>query len=318
FFREHPELSVAINITSDTPLLTVVQWLASRSSVTDLTDELSRSLTVTSAPIARGGLSDVYRATRPDGTQLAIKCLRRHDSKHVKRTARELNTWSRLKHQNVLEPSGLALFQGCLAMVSPWMKYGSVTRVAKKRPDMDRYKLCQQLTAAIDYLHREGVVHGDIKGENVLVAKNGTLKLTDFGLAVMHDAAVEFSQTDPGGGTARYMAPELWEEDSERSREADVYAMGMEILTGEVPFPEIKSAHRIGIAVAQQRRVPDVSELQKESASLEEKVMLAVLQSCWKYEPKDRPTARKVALLVSSSRLFVSELEPSIANALPR
>ncbi|KAG8699147.1 hypothetical protein FRC09_006816, partial [Ceratobasidium sp. 395] len=294
FFREHPELSVAVNITSDTPLLTVVQWLASRSSITDLTDELSRSLTVTSAPIARGGLSDVYRATRPDGTQLAIKCLRRHDSKHVKRTARELNTWSRLKHRNVLELSGLALFQGCLAMLSPWMEYGSVTSVVKQWPDRDRYKLCQQLTAAIDYLHREGV-------ENALVAKDGTLKLTDFGLAVMHDVAVEFSQTDPGGGTARYMAPELWEEDSERSREADVYAMGMtmlEILTGDVPFPEIKSAHRIGIAVAQQRRVPDVPKLQKESASLEEKVMLAVLQSCWKYEPKDRPTARKVALLV--------------------
>ncbi|KAG8793300.1 hypothetical protein FRC12_003175 [Ceratobasidium sp. 428] len=301
FFRKYPQLSVVINITSDTPFLTVVQWLASHSSITDFTDELSRSLAVTSAPIARGGLSDVYRATRSDGTQLAIKCLRRHDPKHVKRTARELNTWSRLKHQNVLELSGLALFQGCLAMVSPWMKYGSVTSVVKQWPDRDRYKLCQQLTAAIDNLHREGVVHGDIKGENALVAKDGTLKLTDFGLAVMHDVAVEFSQTDPGGGTARYMAPELWEEDSERSREADVYAMGMtmlEILTGDVPFPEIKSAHRIGIAVAQQRRVPDVPELQKESASLEEKVMLAVLRSCWKYEPKDRPTARKVALLV--------------------
>ncbi|KAG8775490.1 hypothetical protein FRC12_001447 [Ceratobasidium sp. 428] len=84
FFREHPELSVAINITSDTPLLTVVQWLASRSSITDLTDELSRSLTVTPFAVARGGLSDVYRATRSNGAQLAIKCLRQHDPKHVK------------------------------------------------------------------------------------------------------------------------------------------------------------------------------------------------------------------------------------------
>ncbi|KAG8779672.1 hypothetical protein FRC12_023969, partial [Ceratobasidium sp. 428] len=314
FFDEHPELSVVVDITSDTPLPTVVRWLASRSSITNLTDQLSRSLTITPFAVARGGVSDVYCATRSDETYWAIKCLRQHDPKHLKRTARELNTWSKLKHKNVLELYGLAVFNGCLAMVSPWMEYGSVSSVVKKWPQMNRYTFvrinlsyphkdkklkqtqCQQLSAAIDYIHQEGV-------ENALVAQDGTLKLTDFGLAIVHDAAVQFSMTDLGGGTGRYMAPELWTEDPQRSREADVYAMGMtmlEIITGDVPFREIKSTHMISFAVAHQRRTPNVPELQKESASLDEMVMLSILRSCWRYEPQDRPTARKVASLVKS------------------
>ncbi|KAG9105246.1 hypothetical protein FRC07_009456, partial [Ceratobasidium sp. 392] len=321
FFRERPDLSIVVNITSDTPLPTVVKYLAKHSNITDLTDELSRSLTVSPYAVARGGLSDVYRAVRSDGTQVAIKCLREHDPKHVKRTARELNTWSKLKHRHVLELCGLAVFRGCLAMVSPWMEYGSVSSVVKKWPDMDRYELCWQLASAIEYLHQEKVVrrlvlpcfglqvdnlvaqvHGDIKGDNVLVAQDTTLKLTDFGLAIMHDKTLEFSHTDPGGGTMRWMAPELFEEDSRRSFEADIYAMGMtmlEIITGEVPFRELKHAHSVSWAIVKERRTPEVPELQTKPVTRRATIMLEVLGWCWEYDPQKRPKARQVASVVN-------------------
>ncbi|KAG9097351.1 hypothetical protein FS749_006524 [Ceratobasidium sp. UAMH 11750] len=138
---------------------------------------------------------------------MAIKCLRQHDPKHIKRTARELNTWSKLKHRNVLELFGLAVFHGRLAMVSPWVEYGSVRSVVSKWPTVDRYNLCRQLALAVKYVHQENVVHGDIKGDNLLVDSNGVAKLTDFGLAIMEDQAFQFSHTDPGGGTAQWMAP---------------------------------------------------------------------------------------------------------------
>ncbi|KAG8741492.1 hypothetical protein FRC10_002743 [Ceratobasidium sp. 414] len=318
FFREHPELSIVVNITSDTPLAIVVQYLAQHSSITNLSAELSNSMTVSQYAVARGGLSDVYLATRPDGTRVAIKCLRQHDPKHIKvrttyvqlidsflalivfqRTARELQTWSKLKHQNVLELYGLALFQGCLAMVSPWMKYGSVSSVVKKWPGMDRYKL---LTSAVEYLHEENVVHGDLKGDNMLVAEDGSIKISDFGLSIMHDKVFQFSQTDPGGGTCRWMAPELYKEGGQRSRETDVYAMGMtmlEIITGDVPFREIQSGPMVIMAVAVERRVPQVPELQAEPASPQAAIMLNILHWCWKYEPSERPTAGQVASLVN-------------------
>ncbi|KAG8741496.1 hypothetical protein FRC10_002747 [Ceratobasidium sp. 414] len=317
FFREHPDLSIVVNVTSDTPLATVVQYLAKHSSITNLSDELSHSLTVSPYAVARGGLSDVYLATRPDGTRVAIKCLRQHDPKHVKvcttyvqlvdsfqaliafqRTARELQTWSKLKHRNVLELYGLALFQGCLAMVSPWMKYGSITSVVKKWPEMDRYKLCHQLASAVEYLHKENVVHGDIKGDNILVDHDGTLKITDFGLSIMHDRVFQFSQTDAGGGTCRWMAPELYKEEGQRSCGTDVYAMGMEIITCDVPFREIKSGHMVILAVVNERRVPQVPELQAEPVSPRAAIMLNILHWCWKFEPSERPTARQVATLV--------------------
>ncbi|KAG8774316.1 hypothetical protein FRC12_002053 [Ceratobasidium sp. 428] len=315
--------TVVVAITSDTPLPTVIQWLTSYARIADLTSELARDTAITSPFVAaHGGVADVYRVTRSDRKQLAIKCLRRYDPKHVKvrifpgshfwpgrlfvtvmqRTARELRIWSNLKHKNVLELYGLGVFQGYLAIVSPWMVYGSVVSVVKKWPDMNRYILCRQLIAAIEYLHHVDVIHGDIKGENVLVAEDGILKLADFGLSVMHDNTFQFSQTDPGGGTSRWMAPELWTEYGQRSSEADVYAMGMtmfEIITGKPPFYEIESTHQIVIKVLQERCTPQVPELQSETAPPEARLMYNILQWCWKYEPRERPTAQEVVALTN-------------------
>ncbi|QRV91868.1 Tyrosine kinase specific for activated [Ceratobasidium sp. AG-Ba] len=233
--------------------------------------------------------------------QVAVKCLRQHDPKHVKRTTRELNVWSKLKHKNVLGLSGMALFQGCLAMVSPWMAYGSVNSVLRKWPEMNRLPWCLQLARAIEYLHEENVVHGDIKGDNLVMDQDGTIKLTDFGLSIMDEAVFQFSQTDPGGGTTRWMAPELFGDGPQRSRETDIYAMGMtilEIITGDVPFREIKSGHSIIWAVRQERRTPQVPELEHNSASGQDMILLGVLKWCWKYNPAERPTARQVAYML--------------------
>ncbi|KAG9097347.1 hypothetical protein FS749_006520 [Ceratobasidium sp. UAMH 11750] len=86
------------------------------------------------------------------------------------------------------------------------MEYGGARSVASKWPTVDRYNLCRQLALAVEYVHQENVVHGDIKGDNLLVDRDGTAKLADFGLAIVEDQGLRFSQTDPGGGTARWMA----------------------------------------------------------------------------------------------------------------
>ncbi|KAG9100674.1 hypothetical protein FS749_013721 [Ceratobasidium sp. UAMH 11750] len=248
--------------------------------------------------MASGGLADVYRITRPNGTQLAIKCLRQHDSKHVKHTVRELNTWSKLKHRAVLELSGLAVFQGRLAMVSPWMEYGSVSSVVKKWPEADRCILCQQLALAVQYLHKEDIVHGDIKGDNLLMDRDGTIKLTDFGLAIMQDQVFKFSQTDPGGGTIRWMAPELYGDKPQRSRETDIYAMGMEILTGNVPFRECPTGPSVIRAVVQ-GRTPNIMDLLAEPFEHRKTLMVGIMQWCWKHEPSERATARRVVTMMN-------------------
>ncbi|KAG9081620.1 Leucine-rich repeat serine/threonine-protein kinase 2, partial [Ceratobasidium sp. 392] len=84
-------------------------------------------------------------------------------------------------------------------------------------------------------------VFGDLKAQNVLIGPDGTAKITDFGLSVLGEATCMFSTTQSsGGGSLRWMAPELISDPtSKRSYEADVYALAMEILTNEFPFPKL-------------------------------------------------------------------------------
>jgi hypothetical protein len=70
----------------------------------------------------------------------------------MQRTARELNAWSKLKHPNVLELLGLTLFHDCLAMVSPWMEYGSVMTVIRRSPELDRYKMVSAISGTLESL----------------------------------------------------------------------------------------------------------------------------------------------------------------------
>ncbi|KAF8597221.1 kinase-like protein [Ceratobasidium sp. AG-I] len=110
----------------------------------------------------------------------------------------------------------------------------------------------------------------------------------------MHDQAMRFSETDPGGGTTRWMAPELFSEEGVRCRETDVYALGMtmlEIMTGRPPFSEIRFGPAVIKAVSQDRRIPDVSELQAKPLSARASLMLTALLRCWKYEADKRITA---------------------------
>ncbi|KAG8721745.1 hypothetical protein FRC08_010626 [Ceratobasidium sp. 394] len=284
------------------PVKNVVDYLIKYSGITDLTDEMKSMEIKGDFPIARGGLADVYQGTRQDGEVVAIKSIRQLDEKQVKHTARELSTWVRVKHNNILELRGLAMFRGSLSMVSPWMDHGNVNAALKNNPDLDPYQLCRQLAAVVKYLHDGNVVHGDIKGDNLLMGPDGTLKLTDFGLAIMHDKALQFSETDPGGGTTRWMAPELFVDGAQRCRETDVYAMGMtmlEMITRDVPFREIQSTGgAIILAVTRDKRTPDLSELEKKPVSPRSYIMIGILHRCWRFNPRERATADDVVGLL--------------------
>ncbi|CAE6352779.1 unnamed protein product [Rhizoctonia solani] len=174
---------------------------------------------------------------------MAIKCVK-HTTPHkrLKRAARELNCWSSHKHKNILPLFGFAVVEGNLAMVSPWMKNGCITEYVTRSPDCDRLKLCAQLAGAIAYLHEQNVIHGDIKGPNVLISDEGDVQVTDFGVSIMDHREIEFSVTSTGAGTQRWQAPEILRGDSDSSKEADVYALGMtmiEAYTGKHPYDSI-------------------------------------------------------------------------------
>ncbi|KAF8597274.1 kinase-like protein [Ceratobasidium sp. AG-I] len=285
-----PPLS-EFEITSETPLDAVINYFRHESILQDYTAELEHAV-CSRYPVATGGLADIYNATLSSGAIVAIKRMRSGfigEGKATKRTARELHTWSRLRHNNILEILGLAVFGGKLAMISPWMSKGNVMHYIENHPYLDKYSL---VVEAVVYLHQMDVVHGDLKGDNVLVSDDGTLKLTDFGLTIMHELHVRFSTTEPGGGTYRWMAPELGQDESSRSKEADIYALGMTMLqlfTGQIPFPEIRSDMVIINEVMMGGRKPEcpLDLIQ----TPRDQLLWNVFASCWVREPAHRATA---------------------------
>ncbi|KAF8608136.1 kinase-like protein [Ceratobasidium sp. AG-I] len=294
-------------VTATTPLTWVIAFFTqfADTPVDDYTSELKNASYVSSDPVITSSLSDIYRATLRKGTHIAVKCVRTAVSgnqKVLKHTVQELGAWSTLDHINVLRLLGIALFKDRLAMVSEWMEQGSIISALKIRPEVDRYALCIQIVGVVAWLHGKKLVHGDLKGANILMSEDGIPKLTDFGLAIMQEEILNFSTTFQGGGTMRWMAPELFLENPARSYKTDVYALGMtilEILTCQDPFQEIQGTE-IMYTVTVKKKMPRRPEHLAEKTPRNELFWSAMCQ-CWVHEPSRRATAQEIADLLDSA-----------------
>ncbi|KAG8788045.1 hypothetical protein FRC12_014979 [Ceratobasidium sp. 428] len=276
----------------------------SETPVQDYTAEL-REAECSDTTVASSALSDIWFATLRQGARVAIKCVRTAISgsdKVIKHTVKELNVWSKLNHANILPLLGVALFKGQLAMVSEWMEQGSIVTVVNSRPELDRFDLCGQVVAVVVWLHNKQLIHGDLKGANILMTKDDVPKLTDFGLTIMHQEVLRFSTTYQGGGTTRWMAPELFGDNPTRSYETDVYALGMtmlEIFTGQEPFREIPNGHQISTAVTRDRITPNRPECLTMKNPQHETFWNA-MRMCWVHNPDKRATAEEVEQVLRS------------------
>ncbi|KAG9087777.1 hypothetical protein FS749_002649 [Ceratobasidium sp. UAMH 11750] len=184
-------------------------------------------------PKFSGGFGEIYQGQLKDGTLVAIKCMRitvdPHSSqqqKHFNDAAREIHTWSKLNHRYVSRFLGLAEFRGQIAMVSPWAQHGSLPAFLAKRPYLNRPRLCMQIAEGLAFLHQCNVVHGDLKGANVLVSRAHEPLLADFGSATLQERTLQFTCTTAHNFSLRWAAPELLA-GAPLSVAADVYALGM-------------------------------------------------------------------------------------------
>ncbi|KAF7326109.1 TKL/TKL-ccin protein kinase [Mycena kentingensis (nom. inval.)] len=180
-------------------------------------------------PVANGGNAQIYRGklTLPNGHKIrvAVKVILQKNAttEQVRRRLnREFRIWNTLRHKNVLPLLGLcedlagAAFP---ALVAPFCKFGHVGNYLEKRPWANRHELIIGVGAGLQFLHESGVVHGDLKEENVLIDKNGVPCICDFGLSRILNCA-GFTTTY-AGGTVPYMAPELFILISDNDRAVD-------------------------------------------------------------------------------------------------
>ncbi|KAJ7231955.1 kinase-like domain-containing protein [Mycena rebaudengoi] len=144
-------------------------------------------------PTFSGGFSDIYRASYY-GMTVALKLRRRfvgasesEEQRAQRDYIREAFIWQCLKHPYIAPMLGIdrESFPSSLCLVSPWEENGTVLQYLNKRDreDKDLPKLLYQIAQGMEYLHSKHIVHGDVRGANILITPDGSPCLTDFGFA---------------------------------------------------------------------------------------------------------------------------------------
>jgi serine/threonine protein kinase len=161
------------------------------------------------------------------------------DDEEVERFRREASTASGLHHPHIVdvyESGGWTSGPYIVMEYVAGRSLKSLTREAAPLVPAPAIDLTAQLLRAVRYIHARGIIHCDLKPDNAIVATDGQLKLTDFGIARRH--ARDITQTGVLMGTVQYLSPEQVE--GERASVAsDLYSVGItlyELLTGQVPF----------------------------------------------------------------------------------
>ncbi|MGH3658364.1 MAG: Stk1 family PASTA domain-containing Ser/Thr kinase, partial [Micromonosporaceae bacterium] len=194
--------------------------------------------------IARGGMATVYHAVdeRLERT-VAVKVIQpahAGNAEFLAKFDREAKTIARLTHPNVVAVYDTGDYQGLPYLVMEYVRGRTLRQVLAQRhrlPVADAVTVMEALLSAVAAAHRAGLVHRDVKPENVLIGDDGPVKVADFGLA----HAVEASTEDTDNqlmATVAYVAPELVSEGRADPR-VDVYSAGIvlfEMLTGRVPY----------------------------------------------------------------------------------
>ena len=194
--------------------------------------------------IGQGGMADVYKAKDTILNRIvAMKVLRdklSQDAMALVRFQREASAASRLSHPNVVDIYDVGEYEGMHYIVMEFIRGRTLKELIAQRGALDvdeAIGIMKQLVSAINHAHENNIIHRDIKPQNVLVKDDGTIKITDFGIAVAN-GSVQLTFNNTVMGSAHYLAPETTQ-GKEPNEQVDIYSLGIvfyELLTGKVPF----------------------------------------------------------------------------------
>jgi WD40 repeat protein len=249
--------------------------------------------------LGRGGMGVVYRAWQPGlRRQVALKMVltgAHAGESELARFRTEGEAVARLQHPNIVQVHEFGEEDGRPFFSMEFVEGGSLGQklAAGPLPPGQAAELIETLARAIDYAHQRGIVHRDLKPHNVLLKKDGTPKITDFGLAKILIGGPAQTATGAILGTPSYMAPEQASPHAAVGPAADVYALGAilyELLTGRPPFQADTPLDTLQ-QVLRQEPVPPARLQPKVPRDLE-----TITLRCLEKEPRNRyPSALELA-----------------------
>ncbi|KAH9759300.1 serine/threonine-protein kinase STY46 [Citrus sinensis] len=256
--------------------------------------EIDASLLKFEHKIVSGSYCDLYKGAF-FSQDVAIKVLtNEHLNENIRREfAQEVHIMRKVRHMNVVQFIGACTRPPRLFIVTEFMSGGSIYDYLHKQKC--GLKLPLLLRVAIDvskgmnYLHRNNIIHRDLKAANLLMNENGVVKVADFGVArVQAQYGVMTAET----GTYRWMAPEVIEHQPYNHR-ADVFSFGIvlwELVTGKLPYDDLTPL-QAAVGVVQKGLRPTIPVHTHP-------ILVDLLERCWQRDPSLRPDFSEITELL--------------------
>lgn len=245
--------------------------------------------------LGSGGFGRVYKVAK---SLLALKELSTVDHEGMRQLLNEYEIMSMLDHPNILKTKGIflsdsnqppcILLELCIKNLETAVKNRSLSNV-------ETVMALYQIALGMKYVHFRHIVHRDLKPSNILIAKDGTIKISDFGISKIMSVTKQTSMTG-GIGTQKFMAPEIVNED-DYDEKVDIYSFGVVVLFvlngGDISLIKMVDVYR--------GKQPTLPEMLSEFAK-------KLIEECMRIEPKSRPSFSVICDLIEENKEKIVQL----------
>lgn len=196
--------------------------------------------------IAEGGMGTIYKGRhRVTGEHVALKVIPKHlatNAVFLRRFEKEYNAARLLDHPNVVRAIAFGQEDGTPYLAMEFVEGESLGQRLEregKLPEAEAIRIISEVAQGLQKAHSVGLVHRDVKPDNILLTPAGQVKLTDLGLVKDSDSDLNLTRTGRGLGTPHFMAPEQFRRAKDADVRCDIYSLAATLymmLTGELPF----------------------------------------------------------------------------------
>lgn len=278
--------------------------------------------------LGQGSMGSVYLVRASDGVQYALKVmdpeLARKDPTYKERFLHEAVFAMKIHHKNLISvhDAGEESERGFCYILMDYMPGGTVKDLVKKRgalPISQAIQIATQVAVAMEVAHVHGIIHRDIKPDNIMFDADGTPKLADLGVARFADDA-RVTQVGMIVGTPAYMAPEQMLNSHHIDARADIYSLGLvlyEMLAGKSPNVGSTVMGLLAKSIKGEP-LPDVRTMRPEVSASVAYVLSLMLAPKVENRPSTSRTAVDLLTRAAAGLLLMPEARSEAAEARPR